>query len=107
MKPVDDEVGARFRPERERFDGQALSGEHVAPPGVVADRAKAGQQELERARPVVLGAEQQPHQMSDFAVHSVSRPSRGRVSTYRTVFQPDPKCRGAYIPGAAVARRVR
>jgi hypothetical protein len=87
--------------------GQTLDGEHVAPPCIVADRAKAGQQELERARPVVLGAEQQPHQMSDFAVHSVSGLSRGRISTYRTVFRPNLPCRDVYMQDSAAARPLR
>jgi hypothetical protein len=68
-EPVDDQAGARFCPERERLDGQALGGEHMPPPRVVADRADAGQQELERARPVLLGAEQQANQMPDITIH--------------------------------------
>ncbi|MGO9078859.1 MAG: hypothetical protein ACLQDY_07410 [Streptosporangiaceae bacterium] len=37
--------------------------------GGVADRAEPGQQRLERPRPVVLGAEQQPDQVPDLTVH--------------------------------------
>src|ERR1700685_4129379 len=79
-------------------------GDTWGPPGACAGRAKALQQDLERARPVLLGAEQQSHQMSDFAVHSVSRSVARQSSTYRTVFRPDLPCRDARAPGSASAR---
>ena len=62
-EPVDDEVVARLVAQVERLHRDPLDGHVVARAGGVLDRAEPAEQRLERARPVLLGAEQQADQV--------------------------------------------
>ena len=101
-EPVDHQVGARLGPERERLDGQPLGGEDVPPAGSVRHRAEAGDQVLERAGPVVLGPQQQPHQVPDLSIHRASRACSGNVRIW-TLVRPACPCRerGRSAPGGS------
>src|SRR5437660_1330236 len=61
--PVDDQRVPRLVPQVERLDGDPHRAQRVAVTGVVGHRPQPPEQRLERARPVVLGAEQQPDEV--------------------------------------------
>src|SRR5207248_8096789 len=62
-EPVDDQLVARPVAQAERLDGDPLTIEDVPAAVRARDRAQPAQYLLERPRPVLLGAEQQPDQV--------------------------------------------
>jgi hypothetical protein len=56
----------------ERLDGDAATAQVMSGAGGIGDRAEPAEQRLERTRPVLLGAEQQPDDVFDLG-HSPSQ----------------------------------
>ena len=72
-EPVDDEVVARLAAQVERLHRDPLGGDRVRRAGGVLDRADARDERLERARPVLLGAEEQADQVLGVGGHQQNR----------------------------------
>ena len=83
-EPVDHQLVARAVAQVERLDRDPLGRDPVAVPGGVGDRPEPRDQRLERARPVVLGAEQQADQVASSPLISRSVADGGRAARART-----------------------